>query len=225
MCLRVVGAGYGRTGTKSLQIALEILGYGPCYHMDKLLTTPEDLPLWLSAVESGNGWEKVFSGYQSAVDFPACLYVKGISEYFPEAKIILTVRDPESWYSSAKGTIFARSLGVWDRIYLAICAITSQRIRSLRKVEKFIQEQVWDGCFGGRFLDKSYAIDNYLSHIDSIKQAIPKDNLLLFDPRDGWQPLCDFLQITNIPSDPFPYLNRQSDYRAWIKRIIFSKGT
>ena len=107
--LKVIGAGYGRTGTKSLKTALEKLGYGKCYHMEELLSTPEHVKYWKDAMEGKPvNWEELFGqyGYQSAVDFPTSLYYKELAAYYPEAKVILSIRDAEKWYKSVYQTIY-----------------------------------------------------------------------------------------------------------------------
>ena len=110
MCLRVVGAGFGRTGTYSLKIALETLGFGPCYHMYELGENDSHVGIWNGAVsESSFNWDKLFGKYQSAVDWPACSYWRELSEYYDNAKIVLTTRDPEEWYDDAIDTIFGKN--------------------------------------------------------------------------------------------------------------------
>src|SRR5215212_7838314 len=108
MSLEVIGAGFGRTGTMSLKVALEQLGYGPCYHMVELFEHPDHVERWEAAVrgEEPVDWEEVFAGYRATVDWPGAAFYKELSERYPEAKVILTVRDPDRWYESARNTIF-----------------------------------------------------------------------------------------------------------------------
>src|SRR4051794_10397381 len=106
--MKVIGAGFGRTGTLSLKVALEVLGYGPCYHMIELLEHPEHVERWEAAVRGEPvDWEELFHGYQATVDWPGAAFYKELSERYPETRVILTVRDPEGWYESARNTIFA----------------------------------------------------------------------------------------------------------------------
>jgi hypothetical protein len=105
--MKVIGAGFGRTGTMSLKVALEELGFGPCYHMIELFEHPEHVERWEAAVGGEPvDWEELFSGYQVTVDWPGAAFYKELSERYPEARVILTVRDPERWYESAWNTIF-----------------------------------------------------------------------------------------------------------------------
>ena len=106
MALKVIGAGMGRTGTESLKLALEQLGFGKCYHMYELIKDNSRFPCWLQ-LEKGEvpDYAVLFDGYQSAVDFPAALYYREFMKQYPDAKVILTVRDAGSWYDSASKTI------------------------------------------------------------------------------------------------------------------------
>jgi len=92
--MQVFGAGFGRTGTMSLKIALEKLGMGPCYHMREVVSRPSHIKLWydISRGEHPN-WDRLFSGINSAVDFPVCLFYEELVNKFPDAKFILTLRD------------------------------------------------------------------------------------------------------------------------------------
>jgi hypothetical protein len=95
MTLKVIGAGFGRTGTSSLKQALEDLGFGPCHHMTEVIAHPQQVPVWEAAM---NGepveWEDVFHAYQSAVDWPSAAFYEPLMERYPDARVILTVRDP-----------------------------------------------------------------------------------------------------------------------------------
>src|SRR5262245_50709202 len=110
--LRVIGAGFGRTGTLSLKAALEQLGFNPCYHMVEVLSHPDHIARW-RAIGEGQAaeWEALFAGYQAAVDVPASEYYAQLMQAYPEAKVVLTVRDPEQWYESASSTIFRVAQG------------------------------------------------------------------------------------------------------------------
>jgi len=107
MTIRVIGAGIGRTGTTSLKMALEQLGFDKCYHMDEVAKNPSHVPMWIDAANGKNvDWDALFEGYQAAVDLPPYAFYSELMAYYPEAKIILTLREPEKWYESASQTIF-----------------------------------------------------------------------------------------------------------------------
>lgn len=220
MSVRVVGAGFGRTGTKSLQDALEILEFGPCYHMETLLENPYDLAKWKGVFTQNDDWCNLLQGYQSIVDFPACLYAVELYKYYPGVKVILTTRDAEDWYESTQETIYKSSFSLWARLKLFLRALFTPRLRMLRQVELFVQKEIWRDCFKGQFKNKELAISIYNKHIEMIKREIPEKDLLLFDVKDGWQPLCDFLGVEKVPSEVFPQLNPRFAYHKWIRKLI-----
>src|SRR5262249_30221032 len=107
MALKVIGSGYGRTGTLSLKLALEQLGFGPCHHMLEVFPRPQTMPLWIDAARGKPDWEAIFDGFQSMVDHPGCKFWRELAAYYPDAKVIHTVRDPERWFASTQATIFS----------------------------------------------------------------------------------------------------------------------
>src|SRR5262245_46987453 len=108
--LEVIGAGLGRTGSHSLRAALIRLGYGPCHHLPSMYDRPESITKW-DAVARGDaadrwlGWERLLAGFRAAVDWPACAFWPELMDAYPRAKVVLTVRDPDAWYASARKTI------------------------------------------------------------------------------------------------------------------------
>ena len=115
MALKIIGPGFGRTGTKSLKIALDQLGFGPCHHMHEVRDNPEQLPAWENAARGGRcDWEAMFSGYVAQVDWPGARYWRELAARYDEAKVILTVRDPELWYDSMSKTIIPLIAGCWN---------------------------------------------------------------------------------------------------------------
>src|ERR1019366_10169355 len=105
--LKIIGAGFGRTGTRSLKEALEILGVGRCYHMVELFEHPEHVPHWEAAARNEQvDWNAIFHGYQATIDWPGCTFYKSLMATYPTAKVLLSVRDPEKWYDSVKSTIY-----------------------------------------------------------------------------------------------------------------------
>lgn len=218
--MKIVGAGYGRTGTKSLQVALETLGYGKCYHMEELFRNPQGVSHWKNAMNGREvNWKKLFTGYQSIVDFPGSMYYKQLSEYYPEAKIILGLRDPESWYKSAYETIYSFDPGLSFKLNLGLQAIYKKKARNLLQVFQLNDKSIWKQYFEGKFEDKNYAVRKYTDHIEEVKKEIAPDRLLLHDARDGWKPLCEFLD-KEIPSKPYPKRNKNEDFGDWAKNIV-----
>ena len=204
MGLGIVGAGFGRTGTKSLQEAVEILGFGPCHHMYKVRSSARQLALW-QAIAAGSppDWDEVFDGYCSQVDWPGSAYWREIAHNFPQAKVILTVRDPEAWYESMLQTI----------VPSATVGTEVDPDPAGRAGSEIIRNVVLKGIFDDRILDRTYALDRFSRHIQEVIDTIAADRLLVFDVRDGWETLCKFLGC-NIPDQPFPSGNSIADFRA-----------
>jgi hypothetical protein len=204
MALKVIGAGFGRTGTMSLKAALEQLGLGPCYHMVECLPRgPEHWQKWIDAAGGKPVWSTLFDGFESTVDFPSCSSYKALAAHYPDAKVILTVRDPEHWFESTQETIFAPR---W--------------IEYLRHVEmgKFIQLTVND-YLQDRMHDKEHLIQRFQEHIEEVRNTIPASRLLVFEVKEGWGPLCEFLELPEPDAD-FPFLNDEEATKEILNKII-----
>jgi hypothetical protein len=196
MALAVIGAGFGRTGTESMKLALETLGLGPCHHMKEVLSNPRQLDIWRAAAQGDlPDWDEAFAGYRSTVDWPSAYFWRELSAYYPEAKILLTVRSAESWYESMVRTIMQ-------------VLRTSTDPASIGK--RLIAEKV----FGGRFDDRSHAIAVYQANIAAVQAAFPPDRLLTYNLGDGWEPLCRFLGRP-VPDTPFPKTNSTEQFQAF----------
>jgi hypothetical protein len=207
--MRVIGAGFGRTGTMSLKAALEELGCGPCFHMIDLLQAPERVPLWQAAVDGDDvDWDEAFDGYESTVDWPGCTFYRRLAEHYPDAPVVLTVRDPDAWYESTRQTIFevreAMKRGEIDADEASLAATP--------EAMKMIGGLIWDGTFDGRFLDRSYAIDVFNRHNEEVIASVPRERLLVHEIQDGWEPLALFLGV-EIPDTEFPHLNDTDAFR------------
>ncbi|MBL4622108.1 MAG: hypothetical protein JKY89_06890 [Immundisolibacteraceae bacterium] len=212
MALKVTGAGFGRTGTASSKVALEFLGFGPCYHMEEVQKKSERAATWINAWNGEQqDWDKVFAGYQAAVDFPACSFYKQLLNHYPDAKVILTVRDPDRWYQSMADTIWKLS-----EMFPSWVGLVLPKWKLQMKMAYCV---IWDGVFSGQFPDRDHAIEVYRKNIDEVQQAVPSDQLLVFEVRDGWQPLCAFLGVPVPANEPFPKLNEAARFEN-AKRIL-----
>ena len=187
MSLKVIGAGFGRTGTNSLKVALERLGFSTRYHMFEFMEHPEHAKYW-DAASKGKpvDWDALFEGYQSTLDWPGCSYYKDLMQRYPEAKVLLTVRDPEKWYQSAQKTIF-RPPGDWRDVLRFL--LRPQQLRS----GFIVQRILFKGTFSGKTKDKAHTIRVFKDHIEEVKRTVPKERLLVYNVKEGWGPLCTFL--------------------------------
>lgn len=197
--LSVIGAGFGRTGTLSLKAALEELGFDPCCHMLEVSGRSERAAMWLAAAQGMSvDWREVLRGYRATVDWPGSAFYRELMETFPEAKVVLTVRDPERWYHSASETIHTRASaglpGPEDTIAM-----------------KMVRAVVWERSMHGSFDDRDEAIRIFNRHIAEVKSYVPSDRLLVFNVKEGWRPLCDFLERP-APRTAFPHINDRETF-------------
>jgi hypothetical protein len=209
MGLKIVGAGFGRTGTLSLKNALETLGFGPCYHMFEVVERPDHIDMWHRLAFGGPmDWDLLFKDFQSTVDWPAARYWRELAAYYPDAKVLLSVRDPDAWFKSMSDTIFR---GMTMRVPDSAPLPRRQQMAMARKI-------VAEDTFDGRFEDKTHAIAVFNRHNEEVRGSIDPARLLVFDVKEGWEPLCRFLGVPP-PGEPFPRLNDTASIQAMMKQM------
>jgi hypothetical protein len=195
MGLRIVGTGLGRTGTKSLHTALVMLGFTPCHHMFEVFQHPESMALWIDAAQGRADWEAIFRDYQAAVDYPSAAYWRELTEHYPAAKVIHTVRDADQWFDSVHATIFAPE-------GLARRGGEDERARFFAGILERIPAH----------LDERVAMtDFFQAHTRAVITRIAPERLLVYRVGDGWEPLCRFLGMTQ-PDAPFPCENSRAEF-------------
>ena len=203
MPLEVIGAGFGRTGTMSLKLALERLGHVKCYHMSEVFAHPEHVPMWAAAHRGEPvDWEALYRGYRASVDWPSCDLWEVHSALYPNAKVILSTRDPDSWYTSVMNTIYQSSMNARD-----------SADPMMSRFGEWIDETIWKGVFDGRMDDRAHAVDVYSAHVERVKATLPKSRLLVFEAKQGWLPLCEFLGV-EVPDESYPRVNTTEDFLA-----------
>lgn len=214
--MKVIGAGLPRTGTLSQKIALEMLGLGPCYHMVNVLGDLDETEVWRRAFEGEQPWSEVFDGFQATVDWPGSYYYKELMEFYPDAKVFLSVRDAERWERSMRDTI-------WGTFYgdLLIRDLSSARCRVDPKWRGYIELMIdmWER--GGLIADgadtSSESMKSAMERFNAeVQETVPPERLLVWSVGDGWEPLCNFLDVP-VPDTPFPHLN---DSKVYSERII-----
>ena len=222
MTLKIIGAGYGRTGTMSTYVALKQLGF-PCYHMMEVLQNKANathLDFWRKVANTPAGtqhdWDHVFSRYTAAVDFPASCVWRELLAAYPNAKVLLTLhpKGPEAWYESTIDTIYFTE----SRWQFKVLKLTTP---FGRKFGDMTRKLLWRRTLKGTMDDRTRAIAQYQQHVDEVKASVPGDRLLIYSVDQGWAPLCKFLGVP-IPAGPFPNVNDRAD----IKKVIgqMSKG-
>ncbi|KAB7772510.1 sulfotransferase family protein [Xanthomonas maliensis] len=194
MSLRVIGAGLGRTGTLSLKVALEQLGFGPCYHaMELAANLRQALPLWNRAIQGTPDWEAIFAGYAATTDYPGCCFWPALATRYPHAKVILTVRDPDDWFDSVRSTIFS----------------TSPEVPGLfgpdgRALSQFIRRDL-----GTHIDDRGFMRDYFQRWNQHVIDSLPAERLLILSADEGWDRLCAFLHCP-VPAHPYPRVHARA---------------
>ncbi len=199
MSLRIVGAGLPRTGTHSLQLALQQLLGGSCYHMREIPGHPFDLGAGWHGALAGEAadWDRIFAGYVAAVDWPASLFWRELSEAYPQAPVLLSVREsPQVWWESADATILP-----YARMALAPDWEGGSDFQAM--LERFTGTAHWD--------DPATMMAAYELHNDAVRRSVPPERLLEWHAEEGWAPLCRALDLP-VPEEPFPWTNRRSEW-------------
>lgn len=198
MTLKVIGSGLGRTGTMSLKLALEQLGFGSCHHMiEVLLARPESAPLWVEAGQGRPDWDAIYAGYQATVDYPGAMFWRELAAHYPDAKIVHTVRDPDDWFESTQETIFA------DRSP-AMMIMEGPLVPFFAMIH---------AQFGQKIHDRAFMLAHFRQQTADVKAAIPRERLLIYEISQGWTPLCKFLGVP-VPDAPFPSENSRAEFKA-----------
>ncbi len=200
MGLRVVGAGLGRTGTNSLQLALQRLLDEPCYHMVEVFGHPEHIPVWQRAVDGRPvDWDALFDGYGAAVDWPVAAFWRELSLHYDDALVLLsTRRDAETWWRSASETIF--QVGTRPRPDDPTFGAQYDMVHAMFATR-----------FTPAWQDEGAAKAAYEAHNAAVRAEVP-DRLLEWQPGDGWEPICAALDLP-VPAEPFPHVNTTDDFR------------
>jgi len=196
MTLKVIGAGLGRTGTLSLKLALEHIGFGKCYHMSEMLSQMRShLPLWIEAAKGNPQWDAIFAGYQSTTDYPGCMFWRELVAKYPDAKVILSTRDAERWFESGAATVFS--------------APHRARFESNPMMAEFFRLTVFDDL-EQRLGDRAKMVEYFNHWNQAVIDEVAPEKLLVHRSSDGWEPLCEFLEVP-VPAEPYPRVNSREE--------------
>jgi hypothetical protein len=195
--LRVIGAGFGRTGTLSMRAALVRLGFGPCDHMVENHEHLQRFAVWNEALRRKTAcepidWRPLLDGFQAIVDWPGAYFWRELTAAHPRAKVVLTVRDPEGWYDSIQATIFSVLDGVGPGVSHDI---------------------IYTRTFDGRLNHRAHCQAVFARHNQAVRAAIAPERLLVFKVEEGWEPLCAFLGVPAPADEPFPHVNDTAAFR------------
>ncbi|HKK76320.1 MAG TPA: sulfotransferase [Saprospiraceae bacterium] len=225
MAIKVIGAGLPRTGTASLKSALEILGYNECQHMETLFNNPHLVDYWVELFKTGTtDFDALFDGFKSTTDFPGALLYKELLGKYPDAKVILGVRDPEEWYESASRTVYAFTPKTFkQKLKLLPKKLKSQRFRNIAKTLRMVEVYLWKDFFEGEFPDKAKTIARFKAFEEEVREHVPSEQLLEYQLGSGWKPLCDFLDVP-VPKDAYPHRNQRDKFIAQLSKMMSSGG-
>lgn len=199
MSLVVLGAGFPRTGTASLKAALEMLGFGPCYHMSEVFAHADHWPMWTAAAEGRPvDWAALYEGYLAGVDAPGCFFYRQIVSHWPKVKVILTARDPEAWFASTQETVLSSEL-------------FARRAPRPPGLVAMMRAMRWDHADPAMH-DKDAMIARITVHNEEVRRTIAPGQLLEFDPASGWGPLCAFLGVP-VPAERYPHINKREGFK------------
>lgn len=206
MTLAVFSAGFGRTGTMSLKLALEEIGFGPCHHMEEVAQNGESqVPLWNEACAGRPDFEAIYRGYNAAVDWPTAAFWREVADTYPEAKVILSTRSAESWCASFSETI------------LTILSDPESWAEHVRPWLEMVTDVVVERSLGGR-TDPEGLMAAFEAQEAAVKATIEPERLLVFDVRQGWEPLCAFLGRP-VPDTPFPRTNSKDEFFELVEQV------
>src|SRR5262245_17147093 len=193
MALKVIGTGFGRTGTDSMREALDILGFGPCHHMFVVNRDETQKQRWRALAKGADpDWETLFEGYASCVDWPSAFYWRDLIAAYPESRVLLTYRSPESWWESFEATVLRFLSRSNDPDSLGMALVRTQ-------------------VFGGQPHNRAHAIATYEANVEAVLATVPPERLLVHHLGDGWEPLCRHLGVP-VPDQPYPTRNSSTDF-------------
>jgi Sulfotransferase domain len=211
--VKLIGAGLPRTGTLTQKVALEMLGFGPCYHMVNVLSDLDQVPLWSEALAGRPDWTRILGGYESTVDWPSSFFYRDLMDVYPEAMVLLSVRDPARWERSMRETIWDTLAG--DSVLHDLSSAASSVNPRLRAYTELMID-MWQrqGAFAAAGAGR--LSDTLARHTEAVTRAVPPGRLLVWDVTEGWEPLCGFLDV-DVPAAPLPHLN---DSRMFRDRVV-----
>ena len=215
--MKIIGAGLPRTATTTQMFALEELGQCPCYHMRDLLADLEaGLPLWEAVAAGKPEWDRIFQGAVSTVDWPSARYYRELMAYYPEALVLLSVRPAEDWVRSMRQTVWGIFHG--DTVLHHLCEARRDLDPLWKRYMDLMRTMSWDEGTGA-LAGETYSDEGLAAAMErwneEVKQTVPADRLLVWDPSEGWAPLCAFLELP-VPSESLPRLNDTASFREGI---------
>jgi len=225
--LVLIGAGLPRTGTMSTRAALKQLLAGDIYHMETVAKErPDHHKLWWKALGgniSKSEWQTILADYKGGVDYPISFFYKEIMEVYPNAKVLLNVRDPVKWYESVHGSILQMMITVnkWPCTWFTSLVRVREKMLLVNALSRPVPQcsTMGLGMFGAVSESKEKAVKFYEEHVEEVKRHVPADKLLVWEVKEGWGPLCRFLEVPE-PSTPFPRVNDTAEIMKARRNVL-----
>ena len=216
--MKVIGAGLPRTGTLSQKVALDMLGFGPCYHMVNVLADLDLVERWQAALDGRPDWERTFAGFESTVDWPGGFFYQELMEAYPDAKVLLSVRDPDLWERSMRETVWGIIHG--ESVMRHVSDAAGITHRGWGNYLTMIKGLLWEerGTLAENHAERDGLIAASERHVEAVRATVPADRLLVWDVTTGWDPLCEFLEVP-VPDSPLPRVNDSEEFQ---RRVIES---
>jgi Sulfotransferase domain len=213
--IKVIGAGLPRTGTLTQKLALEQLGFEPCYHWVNVLADLDHVELWDRALDGEPAWEDAFAGHVATVDWPGGYFYRELMDAYPDAKVLLSVRDPQKWERSFRDTIVALRHG--ESLMRLLASARGEVDPRWQRYLALVDRMFWgpQGTFSEGYAEPEQLIEQMIRHSDEVKRVVPAERLLVWDVTEGWQPLCEFLGV-EVPAEPLPHAN---DRDTFLERV------
>ena len=214
--MKLIGAGMPRTGTLTQKVALEMLGLGPCYHMVDVLADLDQAKLWQRALDGEAPWGQIFGDFNSTVDWPGGYFYRELMAVYPEAKVLLSVREPQAWERSMRETVWAVRHG--ESLVRLLSSAQAHVNPQWRGFLEMIDRLVWEdeGTFASGHAEPQQLIDTMIRHNREVESNVPPERLLVWSVEEGWQRLCEFLEVP-VPRQPFPHVNDRTEF---LNRVI-----
>lgn len=215
--MKLIGAGLPRTGTLTQKVALEMLGFEPCYHWINILADLDQVEVWNRALDGEDVWDEVFDGFQATVDWPGGYFWRELMDRYPDAKVLLSVRDPHKWEPSFRETIV--NMGHGESLLRLLASARGHVDPQWARYLTLVDRMFWTGK--GTFAQSGHErpeqlIAEFERHNEEVRSTVPAERLLVWSVTEGWEPLCEFLEVP-VPDEPMPHVN---DRETFLGRVI-----
>jgi hypothetical protein len=208
--MKLIGAGLPRTATLSQKIAIEMLGLAPCYHMVNVLGDLDQAAVWRAALDGDKPLTEAFEGFEATVDWPGSFFYRELLDVYPDAKVLLSVRDADAWARSMHDTIWGL---FYDDVLIRHLADARATVDPQWASYMAMMREMWErsGLINGELTTLEFMSEAFRRYNDEVQEVVPSDRLLVWAPGDGWEPLCDFLELA-VPDMPFPRVNDSDEF-------------